>query len=402
MNEEKKADYSVFYYFLLIIPVVIPVLLWSKIKLGLELKLILLLFIDCVVFLIACLFMYMLRYVIKNRSPLFYVIISLFLFLAFPISNTVVYDNHTRVYLEAYPNDNKIHIRIICDVKTIKNDGSIGHEWTYEHYLNDQKFNSGDTLAIDARSDFTITSKFIEHDSGSDDIGKTISPTQNYSQQEDYSKDIIITQNVHAAESGGRKYAGATADFEAKYTITRVVPSSMSAIDMILFTTIPKERGLCKFLISGQIISLVLIALTIFGGWWKKAQSKKRAIEEEQRKKEEIFLDEKSAFLARLNGQSIREAAGVPSHVFFRNGLPIDNNDAPYGSFTVYYSRSGRCFHDKQGCCSAILPGHYFQAKNQYWPCYKCCKKNREIPKWYTDYRSLKEQAKKYHIEFSE
>ena len=64
-------------------------------------------------------------------------------------------------------------------------------------------------------------------------------------------------------------------------------------------------------------------------------QARKKA---EQARKEQEFLAEKTDFLNRLHGQSIREVAGVPKNISFFNGLPKDNNDSQYGSYTVYRS----------------------------------------------------------------
>ena len=160
-----------------------------------------------------------------------------------------------------------------------------------------------------------------------------------------------------------------------------------------------QRKRAIKLWSAGIIGGVVLVAAA--GLFTKNAISKKRA-EEERRKKEAQFLAEKQAFLARLNGRNIRDVAGVPNQLKLVNGLPIDNNDAKFGSYTVYRSLSGQCYHDKQGCCSARFPIHYFEARPWLAPCSKCCVKHREIPQWFFEYRSLKKQAEKYHIDYTE
>lgn len=162
-----------------------------------------------------------------------------------------------------------------------------------------------------------------------------------------------------------------------------------------------KEQRKRTIKLWGVGIAGVVVFVTAAGLFTKNAIFKKRA-EEERRKKETQFLAEKQAFLARLNGRTIREAAGVPNQLKLVNGLPIDNNDAPFGSFTVYRSINGRCFHDKKGCCSASFPMHYFEARPWLSSCSKCCVKHRATPQWYFEYQSLKKQAEMFHIDYTE
>ena len=203
---------------------------------------------------------------------------------------------------------------------------------------------------------------------------------------------------MHVVDRGGKKYAGSTADFEATYTLKRVVPESMTFWDMLLYTADDLEYGICIFLIIGQALSIVAIVFVLIRGNSKK----KFAEQQEQIKKEQAFLADKNAFIMSLNGLSLRQAAGVPAHVSFVNGLPKDNNDAQYGSFTVYCSGNGSCYHDRIGCCSARRPVHYFNAKNRYRPCSKCCTKHRTVPQWYIKYTELKKQAAYFKIDADE
>ena len=118
-----------------------------------------------------------------------------------------------------------------------------------------------------------------------------------------------------------------------------------------------------------------------------------------KQRKEKEFLSEKTAFIEKLNGKSIREVAGVPSNIAFVNGLPVDNNIGEYGSYTVYRSFSGSCYHQTKGCCSAYQPMHYFEAIHNLRPCSKCNPSTEKLPQWYIEYKMLKCDAERYQID---
>ena len=121
----------------------------------------------------------------------------------------------------------------------------------------------------------------------------------------------------------------------------------------------------------------------------------------EKRRKEQKFLAEKAAFLQRLGGQSLRQAAGVPAHITFVDGLPKDNNDAKYGSFTVYRSLRGQCYHAQELCFPSVYhPLHLFEAIERYQlrPCTWCYKGRSAIPQWYKDYAALKTEAQRLGV----
>ena len=125
-----------------------------------------------------------------------------------------------------------------------------------------------------------------------------------------------------------------------------------------------------------------------------KGKEKKRKEQERQE-----YEANKSQFILKLGGKSIREAAGVPNNIKFIDGLPRDNNNRQYGSYTVYLSTNGTCYHEKPGCCSAHRVAHAFLVINRYRPCSKCCRGSVIIPQWYTKYKELEKQCKKYDLD---
>lgn len=115
------------------------------------------------------------------------------------------------------------------------------------------------------------------------------------------------------------------------------------------------------------------------------------------------FEAERQAFIEKIGDKRLRDIAGVPPRIRFTNaGYPVDNNDRAFGSYTVYISKSGRCYHQKPGCCSARNAEHFFKAKWIYSPCSKCCTRQMSIPAWYNEYNKLKNEAKRLNISIEE
>lgn len=134
-------------------------------------------------------------------------------------------------------------------------------------------------------------------------------------------------------------------------------------------------------------VGVVAIGLAGFSAINNKRQREKE--EEERREKEEKLRNDRASFRTDLNGQRIRDKAGVPSDIYFYEGYPKDNNNRKYGSYTVYVSSNGNCYHKTQGCCSARNPIHSFKAVNRYRPCSKCCDTVIRVPEWYNKYVKL-------------
>ena len=420
MNSTTKFKFSKTQGVLLIITsIAFIVLTWRMVPLDNTLKLAICLFLGSFVFLMVISFADYLSCFKAVSSAKMATIITMIVFMAFPLTISIFYSIHEEEYLVSYPADNQISVKITYDIDRVGGSGSIGYEWVYKHYLNDTEFKNGDIVDINGKTAFTIKSRFIEHDSV-DDIGESTSKQYNYSENDNYKKTLSISQKVHVVERGGRKNAGSTADFNATYKLERVVPTSMSYWDIFLYTSNDTEHTICIILIVGQILCIACIIFVLINGRKKEAYAKgqeqirkkqeeeyeqiriAQKLEEECQRQEREFLAGKEEFLKKLQGQSIRQAAGVPPYVSFVNGLPRDNNDAPYGSFTVYCSSSGKCYHDKIGCCSARRPVHYFNAEKKYRPCSKCCTKQRSVPQWYMKYNTLKSEAKHYKIDISE
>ena len=201
----------------------------------------------------------------------------------------------------------------------------------------------------------------------------------------------------------------------------------MGFYGLVLYTNDRYEYAFSVSLIVAEIFCLIIIMFITLGGSVRKKKMEEQfreerlmeekfrneSIREQERlhreKEKEVqeklreeqqrqLLEEKTNFINALNGRSIREVASVPTHIRYVNGLPIDNNDSMYGSFTVYISKNGECYHEKSGCCSAGIPIHVIKARNRYRKCSKCCRTYYPFPKWHYDYISLLQKARKYGI----
>ena len=432
MNSDNGFN-KIQYVLLSIIAIAMIVILWIIIPITpVFIKIFLFIIISLIVFAVVFNFADSLHDIKKLSSTFAVISITALVFLAFPIANRVVYKNHEEAYLKSLEakntidDESKITIRITYSYVCTNRSGSIGNEWTNEHFFNNKMISSGDTIIIDANKSFQITTRFTEKDDiDLNDVGETTSSSYSFIKNGSILDRITIPQKVHVEERGGRKNAGATIDFFVTYTLNRIIPQkdtpSVKFFDALLYTNNSFEYGLSIALIVGHVLSVLAIVVTIVYGnkkrsflekkeaqkkieedWNNKVQERKAREEEQKKIAEEErlrFEKEKTAFLTSLNGKSIRDVAGVPSSVRFINNLPKDNNNSLYGSFTVYYSSSGKCYHEKAGCCSARTPIHSFNAIKRYKPCSKCCKKQRTIPTWYNDYCELRRQANYYGIE---
>ena len=307
---------------------------------------------------------------------------------------TAIYYSHNNRYLSSAPTNNQVSLRITADVKCTGGVGSVGNEWNYKHEINNTTFKTGEIVEINSNKPFTITSTITEHDDISD-IGRTTSNEHSLGKSGDYSKEISLSNTVKVVESGGRKNSGAYAIFSVKYTINRVIPSDYTFFDIYFFTNNENESIFLWIVLLLSLGCIAFVVFVIYSGKKQESQLEAEKKVEEERK----FQEEKRAFIESLGGKRLRDVAGVPPHIVYQNGKPKDNNNAEYGSFTVYLSNSGKCFHGNKGCCSAYRSAHYFTAKQYYKPCSKCGYRYHDIPEWHTRYIALRNTASKYGID---
>lgn len=400
MDYDKKQGTLISLVLSCSVGIVFLILLWNMIPLDTLIKIGLYCLFIAFVFLIIITFHINLSYFNKKLTGWKASLVTAVIFLFVPLVMNLVYKKNLDQYLTSYPFDNVIAVKIECDVERIGGSGTVGNEWSYIHLLNDTTFSSGNVIELGISEPFTITSRIIEHD-GISDVGETASKKYIYSKNENWKKSINFSQDVHVDECGGRRNAGAYANFRVEYTLTRVLPKSTTFWSLLFYAQNSNNSWLPISLVVCESISITIIAYVIVAG-----RKKEKTMKEQQAQKViQIKLTEKESFIQSLNGKTISEVAKVPSHITFVDGLPKDEDDQKYGSYTLYVSSSGACFHKKKGCCSASIPVHIFEISKQYRPCSKCCKgafPNFDIPQWYSDYIKLKKKCTYYGIDADE
>jgi hypothetical protein len=117
------------------------------------------------------------------------------------------------------------------------------------------------------------------------------------------------------------------------------------------------------------------------------------------------FNKEKAYYTSLYEGKTAREHANVPGNIRFDDeDLPVwaDDSGLKWGKkYTVYTTRSGHCYHLKEGCCGARYARHLFRAA-RLSRCSKCAmgnSKNEYIPEWYKEYKKIKDIKEKYKID---
>ena len=334
--------------------------------------------------------------VLRNINAWISIVFTAILVLLVPAMMTVSYYSHLNDYRTSIPSNNCIPFRINANVKKTGGSGTVGNDWRYNHTINNIPFKNGEIVELNINNPFTITSTITENDA-IDDVGTVTSEEYHFGESEDYTEEIVITNSVRVDERGGRNNSGAYAVFSVKYSINRVLPEDCSFFDVYFFTERQTDRFVLWVILFLGLGSILFIVFLLYANKRRKIELEAERKAEEERQ----FQAEKSAFIASLEGRNLRDVAGVPAHIRYKNGLPVDNNDTEYGSFTVYLSHNGKCFHGKKGCSSAYLPTHYFTAKRHYKPCTKCGYRYYDIPEWHVKYMALKLSAQKYEIEES-
>ena len=320
---------------------------------------------------------------------------------------------YNKYLLEKYNLNKQGHVSVKVTIHTEKtNKESIGNEISYLYLINGSAVRSGDTVTLNALKPVEIFTEIRDSDPSSDDVGDAF--YEEVVLVNNLSKGTKISQNIDVHERYGAD-AGNTAKYKVTYELKLANPINISSkdssmapprrqipqsierpdIDISLWQTIQYDKVSQKIILGGCCVFLVLTV----GVFFNRRKALMQQYEEDERRRKQ-FEHDKAVFIARIGGRNIREAAGVPANIkFIENNLPVDNNNAKYGSFTVYQSKSGTRYHCKRGCSSAHQPVHVLVAKRyRLTPC-RMCGRQFITPAWYTAYLELKRECQKYGIE---
>lgn len=331
----------------------------------------------------------------------------------FPTLLYIQYINNVSQYLTSYPKEGKVAVQINCNWYRIGGSGSVGNDWSEQHSINGIDFRSGDIVEISAITPFAISTTLTELDT-INDYGTGTTSSFKYTSPSLYSGKFVITQEIRVDERGGRKNSGAYGIYEVAYTLNRRMPSWMTCKDIIFYNneTLSKKlifaEGAC-LLILFFVPALGLIKISIIKLRRKiKENHKLRTLKVAKVAKpsrseiKERETREREDFISKVKGKNIRELVNIPLYYTMKNGLPIDNNNQPYGSLTVYISKNGTDFHTKKDCCSANIPMHLYRALEKYTPCSVCTPSQFAIPQWFKEYEAIMKKANQYGISIEE
>ena len=308
-----------------------------------------------------------------------------------------------------------VEISVQCNRET--NSQYIGSELSYYFKVNGTSIQPHRATAvyINPFQEITFESEIIENDPSDDDVGQK--KEKAFFNFLEINKGINHTDVVRVRENYGLE-AGHVAIFQVTYTITPKVklyltdeqknsfperpllPEEPSKGDYsIEFWSAVKEESDIHTGIA--IIAIVDFAFIVFMIISKHLANKKN--EANYIKAMNDYDANRINFTDSISGQSIRELAGVPDTVSFTSEeLPYDSSQGKkYGSFTLYITPSGNCYHTDMKCCRSnkTMAVNLVKLSNRYKPCSKCAKDfDCEIPSWYLSYMEYKRKIKQYEI----
>ena len=379
-------------FFVITVSLVFIALIWRMVPIHNLWKCVIVCLAGAWIFAIVVYFFVRLPYFIPKANNDLLITITCVVFLLFPSLINITHETNKQQYLSSITPDTIIGLKIDIDVERTGGSGSIGSEWKYKHYFNDIQFTSKQIMEVKASDPFTIRSRFMELDDKVNDIGETTSKQFKFYKDSQNNDEITIINNVFVMENGGKRYAGSSAEFDASYHVVLTTPPSMTFWD-VYFNT--QDNSTQKLLVIGLLCCFGIIAYVILDGEQRESKLKEQEkLASEQKKKEA-----RDTFINSLGGRTIREVAGVPVNIIYENGLPKDNNNQRFGSYTAYITKSGSCYHRLPGCCSARYPIHGFTAMKNYRPCSKCGASKFSIPSWHTSYIELVSKCNEYSVE---
>lgn len=294
---------------------------------------------------------------------------------------------------ENYPvSDNgDIEVSVSKSVKRENRNISIGNNWKYSYYINDKELGRGTTVYINLFTPNNIRTKIIEQDPSYNDVGTT---EENVTfSLNDLVAGKTINHTVQVSEyRGGVKSNTGGVKFNVSYTIK---------LKKKLQYPFLKEVTHNPILYIG--FSVIIILTILFGSFY--IYRKKNQYQEEYKQYQhalEQYESERNTFIQTIKGKSIQKLAGVPDGVIFtKDDLPYNSiGNSKYGTFTLYITPSGHCFHTNRTCIKSknIIVTNLVKVSGRY-PCSKCAKGfDNRIPVWYKQYLEYKAKIKYYEI----
>lgn len=288
-------------------------------------------------------------------------------------------------------------------------DNNVGHDLSYSCSINGKEISSGSLdeyekkvyKKLKTREANTFSFSVEEWDASYSDYGSN-TVNRNFT-VDDLIDGKLVEIKTYVYENNGRS-SGNTQEFAATFRI-KAKESFVTDYDDLDKPIRPvlKTNSLFGTLFDSWKVDIVLLILIVIAVSLIVSKRKEIKAEEErlirEAEEQKRIAEGRASLLDTLSGITLNQYIGAPSNIKFRDGLPYDNNDRKYGSFTVYLSKNGSKYHKKQGCSSARISSHLFNAiERRYEPCSRCCVGNSNIPDWYFKYKELKKKMAELNI----
>ena len=302
--------------------------------------------------------------------------------------------NFIRSVDKNYPIDNNGNIDVVVTTshRIIDSKGSVGSDYYYSFSINGNSTRNNTNASINLFKPIKLYTKIVESDPSISDVG-----TAEDSIPFQFSRlleGIEINQDVLVMESGGTRNSGSYDLFRVTYIIK---PKKKLTYTFDFLNTIFDTPVL--YLGFGLFLTITLSVLHIKR---KKTQLINANFDNQYKRELEQYESERDVFIQTIKGKSIRKLAGVPAGVSFtKDDLPYDSdNHSKYGSFTLYITPSGTCYHTDKTCPRShnVIPINLVKASDRK-PCNRCAKGyDGKLPSWYTTYIEYKKKIKHYEI----
>lgn len=208
-------------------------------------------------------------------------------------------------------------------------------------------------------------------------------------QHYDMNGDGIIDCPYDFDDQTGRNSGGSSSGSKKSSSRSTYVPPTPTPTPKKKGITVPPMLvlGVCAIPIGATV--LIVICAPIYA-------LVDRIVKKRQEKKE------KAEYTALYAGKAITDLVDIPrGSSIGADGLPRSGGDSKWGKlYTFYVAKTGKTYHRKYGCSRArtAVNAYDIQTKGRLRPC-GICKPELPDMAWVEQYKTVKQNAKKYGID---
>ena len=208
------------------------------------------------------------RYIFESFSPNKALVVTVLVFLFFPITITCLFWANKPRAMDYYldTNEPEISVNITYSVHSFDSVGNVGNDWEFEHFLNGKEFEKDDILKFKPEESLQIKTRIAEEDLY-DDISEAVSRSYSVSSLDDYGKTLSISQVLRVVEKEGA-HRGSYKEFKVDYSLERVNTKKKPDRFWVVFLYSEGgiEHGFRILLIVGMISCLIFVIVVIVVG----------------------------------------------------------------------------------------------------------------------------------------